>query len=118
MEFFAFDPSVGHPVRLFGGDFVLSPLIGATDTARTVCMHLQPGDAVGEHEATTGQLFCVVVGEGWVSGGDGEPRGIRPFQAAYWVPGERHAAGTDNGMVAVVLEGGFSVAARPVTDPG
>ncbi len=116
MELHSLDPSVGHQVDRFGSDFVLSPLIGATDLARTIMMHVPPGGVVGEHEAATRQLFCIVAGRGWVSGGDGRRRDIRPFQAAHWVPGERHTAGTDHGMVAVVLEGEFSVTANPLPE--
>ena len=116
MELRSFDAAAGHHIDRFESDFVLSPLMGATDSARAVLMHLEPGGTVGTHEATTHQLFCVVAGTGWVSGADGERRGIRPFEAAWWVPGELHAAGTDSGMVAVVVEGGFTVAGRPLPE--
>lgn len=70
---------------------------------------------MGEHEAVVGQLFCVVDGEGWVSGSDRERRSIAAWQAAHWRPGELHAAGTATGLIAFVLEGdAFEVWARPL----
>jgi quercetin dioxygenase-like cupin family protein len=74
-------------------------------------MHLPAGGIVGEHEAMSGQLFCVVSGEGWVSGDDGERRAIKTHEAACWSRGERHAAGTETGLTAIVIEGDFTVAA-------
>ena len=116
MRIVTFGRDAGHQVDRFGSDFVLAPLMGPTDTARTVCLHLTPGGRVGEHEAVGTQLFCVVAGSGWVSGADGLRVPISPFRAAHWTAGERHAAGTDAGMVAVVVEGDFTVAA-PAPDP-
>ncbi len=115
MEILSFSAAVGHPVDRFGSSFVLSPLMGPTDSGRTVCMHLAAGGVVGEHDAVSDQLFCVVEGDGWVSGADGERRSIGRHEAAYWRPGERHAAGTDRGLVAFVIEGTFSVAAAERT---
>ena len=115
MELVSFGPDTGHHVDRFGSDFVLSPVMGVRDTARTIVMHLVPGDQVGEHEAGTVQLFCVVEGSGWVSGADGVRHPIKRHQAAHWTPGELHAAGTDVGLVAVVIEGTFTVEAPRVT---
>jgi hypothetical protein len=110
VRMFAFGPDNGHHIDNFGSDFVLSPLTNPDGAARAACFHLAPGGVVGQHEAVVGQLFCVVAGEGWVSGADGSRRAIAASQAAYWVPGEDHAAGTATGMTVVVLEGdGFDV---------
>jgi hypothetical protein len=113
MRRYSFEATVGLPTREFGSDFVLSPLTDPQGRARAACFHLAAGGGVGEHEASLGQLFCVVSGEGWVSGSDGVRQPIGPFQAAYWEKGERHASGTATGLVAVVLEGDdFEVWAR------
>ena len=85
--------------------------MAASDAARTVFMHLEPGGRVGEHETTVRQLFWVVAGVGWVSGSDGARAAIRPFEAAHWAAGELHAAGTDTGLVAAVIEGTFTIEA-------
>jgi hypothetical protein len=117
---FSFAPAAGRQVDRFGSDFVLSPLTDPRGRARVACFHLAAGGSVGEHEAVTGQLFCVLSGDGWVSGATGARLRIGPLEAAYWEAGETHAAGTETGLVAVVLEGdGFTVAAPevPAADP-
>jgi hypothetical protein len=114
MELVSFAADVGHHVDRFDSDFVLSPVMGPRDSARTVVMHLAAGGAVGEHDAVATQLFCVVEGRGWVSGADGVRRPIEKHQAAQWTVGEVHAAGTDVGLVAIVIEGSFTVPAPRV----
>src|ERR1700728_4376463 len=94
MQIHSFTRSDGKRIDHFGSSFVLTQLTNPEGTARVACFHLGPGDLVGEHEAAGGELFCVVDGEGWVTG-------------------ERHAAGTDSGLVAIVLEGNsFEVTAN------
>ena len=104
MELLPFDRSRGHRVDRFGSDFVLTPL--ARDGAvHVACLHLEPGEHVGEHEAAVAQLFCVVAGAGWVSGSDGRKVDIATDEAARWTAGEVHAAGTEVGLTAIVIEG-------------
>lgn len=100
-----FKRSDGTRIEAFGSSFALAPVTDIQGTARVACFHLGRGDLVGEHRAVSGQLFCVVVGEGWVSGEDGSRISIRAYQAAHWARGERHAAGTETGMTALVIEG-------------
>ena len=113
MRIYSFSTSAGHQAGGFGNDFVLSPLTSPDGTASVACFHLAAGGYVGEHEAVVGQLFCVVEGQGWVSGRDGRQKPIHAQQAAYWEPGEMHAAGSDSGLIAIVVEGNdFEVMAR------
>ena len=92
---------------------MLSPLMKPGGEAGVVLIDLPPEGSIGEHEAVVGQLFCVVEGAGWVSGGDGARTPLRARQAAHWRRGERHAAGTEQGLTAVVLEGeAFEVGGR------
>ena len=117
MQLVSFAANAGHEIERFGSRFVLSPLTNPDGTARATCFHVPAGGLVGEHDAVGGQLFCVVQGVGWVSGADGRRWRIEPFQAAYWQSGERHGAGSDEGMVVVVLEGdGFRPFALDVVD--
>lgn len=105
VEMFSFGRDDGHHVDRSGSSFVLAPLTGSGGGARAACLHLGPGDVVGEHEATAGQLFCVVSGSGWVSGSDRSHAAIAAHQAVFWDRGEMHAAGTETGMTVIVLEG-------------
>ena len=113
VRIFSFARQDGHHVDKFASSFVLSPLTDPGGRARVACFHLGPGEIVGEHEAVVGQLFCVLEGSRWVSGGDGDRVAIIAKRAAYWSTGEKHAAGSDTGMTAIVLEGNdFTVAAN------
>lgn len=64
------------------------------------------GERIGEHEAELPKLFCVVDGSGWVTGtrGESESTVVTPGIAVYWTLGERHEAGTETGMAAVIIQ--------------
>jgi quercetin dioxygenase-like cupin family protein len=56
------------------------------------------------HPAASDQLFVVVQGEGWASGGDGGEQAIAAGTAVFWPAGEEHETRTDIGMTAIVVE--------------
>ncbi len=106
MRLFRFDRDVGRPIDAFGSQgLVMSRIVRHDGGVQVGCMHLGAGGRVGRHDAVVGQLFLVVEGSGWVQGQGAEPMPIRAGQAAFWTAGESHAAGTDAGMTAVVIEG-------------
>lgn len=72
--------------------------------AHVVVIDVEPGGVVGRHPAAVPQLFAVVQGVGWVSGGDGEREPIRAGEAVAWEPGEEHESGSDKGMTVLVVE--------------
>jgi quercetin dioxygenase-like cupin family protein len=72
--------------------------------AHVVVIEIEPGGVVGRHPAAGAQLFAVVDGSGWVSGGDGEPEQIVAGEAVAWEPGEEHESGSDEGMTVLVVE--------------
>ena len=115
MRIHRFDEEVSVPVDRFGSRFRIGPLTGSGTRGQVQIMHIPPGGLIGRHPATSRQLFAVVSGAGWVSGGDGAPRSISPGYAAVWDAGEEHGAGSDGGMVAVCVEGVFEVLALAVT---
>ena len=83
----------------------MSPLVRAREL-HVGCMRLGPGGSVGYHQATTPQLFAVVEGSGWISSGkDRVHEPISSGGAVLWDEGEWHEVGTDNGLVAIVVEG-------------
>lgn len=93
MKLYRFDPSAGSAVDAYGSNFVLPRLAGSDSTSlRAACFHLEPGGVVGRHRATAGQLFCVLAGDGWVAGEDGERRVCRhlPRRQRAGVRGVRH----------------------------
>ncbi|WP_167761169.1 cupin domain-containing protein [Geodermatophilus sp. DF01_2] len=67
-------------------------------------VRLAPGGGIGRHPTRLWQLFLVVSGSGWVSGADGERCPLAAGQGALWSPGEEHASGSDEGLLAVVVQ--------------
>ena len=106
MQRFRFDARGGAVVTAFGSRGVRAHPI-QHDAARAVVtsLWLEPGGHLGEHEAPVDQLFLVMSGDGWVAGADGQALPLRAGEAAYWRGGERHACGSEGGMVVVVVEG-------------
>jgi quercetin dioxygenase-like cupin family protein len=72
--------------------------------AHIVVIEVGAGGVVARHPAAGDQLFAVVAGSGWVSGGDGGREPIRTGEAVLWEPGEEHESGSDDGMTALVVE--------------
>jgi quercetin dioxygenase-like cupin family protein len=85
------------------GAFAL-PLAGGRGEGHVYSIRFAPGGAIGPHEATFGQLFLVVSGSGWVSGGDGVARPLGAGQGAMIDRGEVHAKGSDTGMTAIMVQ--------------
>lgn len=106
MRRYAFDADAGRPITDFSSvGLIITPIMRGAGAIQVVAMWLAPGGAIGRHPASGAQLFLVTQGEGWVEGGDGLRREIHAGQAASWDDGESHAAGSDVGMAALVIEG-------------
>lgn len=106
MRFFRFDADVSRPIEQFGSvNLLMARIVQTTGQVRIGCMHLGPEGTIGYHQALTPQLFLVVAGAGQVRGATPETHAISAGQAAFWEEGEWHAAATDGGMVAIVIEG-------------
>jgi len=106
MKLYRFDATAGRAIDAYGSSFVLAHLARSDGTAlRAACFHLEPGGQVGRHRTVAGQLFCVVAGDGWVAGEDGERMPISAQQAAWWDAGELHDAAARTAMTVIVLEG-------------
>lgn len=106
MRLYRFDADAGRPIADYGSaGLAIAPVARTAGQTQVVAMWLAPGGSVGRHPAVGGQLFLVIQGEGWVEGGDSVRRSIQAGQAAWWDDGESHAAGTEVGMAALVIEG-------------
>jgi hypothetical protein len=99
---------VPHRVDPKTSKVVISPILLSQAGSRFACFHVGKGGFIPRHPAVRPQLFCVVEGSGWVSGGDGRKVPIEANQAAYWDVGEELESGSDGGMKVVVVEGGES----------
>lgn len=82
------------------------PLVRSTQLGRyaVTVLHVAPGGVVGRHPAPLDQLLAVVAGSGWVEGPEGGRQVVRAGQAVVLDAGEEHAAGSDEGLTALVVE--------------
>lgn len=115
MEIYRFDEELSVPVSDFGSRFSLNRLVSSDGGVLVSVLHLPPGGVVGRHPAVSSQLLAVVAGSGWASGADGRRRSLTAGRGASFDAGEQHEAGTDDGMVALCIEGDFAVLATRVT---
>ena len=100
-----FGLSTARPVdRYESAEASFSRVADTSGTGHIGCMHLGSGGVLGHHPAASNQLFCVVAGEGEVSGADGVAVSIRSGQAAFWEAGEPHETTTKIGLTAIIVE--------------
>ena len=108
----------GHePISLYQSHGASAlPLADGRGDGHVYCIRFAPGGAIGPHEANFGQLFLVLAGSGWVSGGDGVARPLGMGQAALIGRGEVHAKGSETGMTALMVQLTELAAARRQKD--
>jgi quercetin dioxygenase-like cupin family protein len=80
------------------------PLGDGRGEGHVYCIRIEPGGAIGWHEAGFGQLFLVVAGSGWVSGPDGVQRPLGAGRGALIARGEVHAKGSETGLTAIMVQ--------------
>ena len=101
------DFTAGHdtPISVYDshGAYAL-PLGEGRGESHAYCIRIDPGGAIGPHEAGFGQLFLVVAGNGWVSGADGARQPIGMGFGAFIARGEVHAKGSDTGLTAIMVQ--------------
>lgn len=94
-------------VDAFGSTGVASAAlarVGEVEGAAIDVLTFAPGGRLGRHPTRLWQLFSLVSGAGWASGSGGVEERLVPGDAVLWEPGEEHGSGTDEGMVAVVIQ--------------
>jgi mannose-6-phosphate isomerase-like protein (cupin superfamily) len=100
-----FGPTTARPVNQYEShQAAFSGVVDTSGPGHVGCMRLGPNGVLGSHPAPSDQLFCVVVGEGEVSGSDGIPTPIQAGQAALWEAGEAHETTTKTGLTAIIFE--------------
>lgn len=102
----------GVPGRLISHSdsqgFTITPVAHGRE-AQVAVARLAPGGIVGSHPAGGTQILVVVEGHAVVTGGGGEREVLEPGYAAIWEPGEVHETRTDQGLLAVVIEGDLTL---------
>ncbi|WP_020016959.1 cupin domain-containing protein [Promicromonospora sukumoe] len=91
-----------------GVDMDFLPQVPEAERTTVNVARIVAGGVLGEHPATSLQIFAVLAGEGVVTsrGADGaaERWEIEPGQAAVWEPGEIHATTATTDLLAVIVE--------------
>ena len=106
MKLYSFNRDTSHVIDQYGSrNAVVTHLANGDNQWFFVCIRLDAGGLLGRHRAVNTQLFCVIEGQGVVSGDDEEFLPIETGQAALWEPGEMHETRTENGLVAIVVAG-------------
>ena len=101
----SFADVVGEAVTLYGSrGVVVAPLALVGSVGHVVALRFAADALLGAHVAPAAQLFVVTDGHGWVMGPDGEHRQVRTGDAVWWDAGDAHAAGSEEGMTALVIE--------------
>jgi quercetin dioxygenase-like cupin family protein len=107
MRKFSFDPAFGTELSDDGRVTVRWVPIVKTANPKLVAvdvMHIGPRGVLGRHPAGRPQLFLVAAGSGWVATGDEEPQSVEAGDGILWEPGEVHESGSDDGMMAVIIQ--------------
>jgi len=81
-----------------------SELAAGDGEAHFYFIRLEPGGGIGRHEAGFGQLFLVLAGSGWASGGDGKRVPISAGQGVWIARGEQHEKGSETGLDALIVQ--------------
>lgn len=122
MRIYRFDEVVSRP--LADGTTQGSILSLASGPGIDSCdiVHLRPGGEFAGPALPQERLLAAVSGSGWVKGESDEHPGhitgrrdLRSFEAALFAPGERQAAGSDEGMTLLVITGTLRLGATAVT---
>src|SRR4051794_10732332 len=106
----------GHPISQFDSHaFTIAPIAkgGAT---HLVAARLEPGGAIGRHPALGRQMLVVLEGQAVVSGDTGDSATLEPGQAALWEPGENHETRTEQGLLALLVEGDLVIEPEAIPD--
>ena len=105
MELITPEPGDAQPVERYrSGGAAVHALAHGTGEAHVYAVHFEPGGEIGVHPAGYAQLFWVVSGAGWVSGGDGARVPLVAGQGALFRRGEEHAKGSETGMTAIMIQ--------------
>ncbi len=105
MQIYCFDQETAKAITGYGCQHTaLKRIADHLQNATLGVIYIAPGGKVGYHQAVGDQLFLVMQGSGWATSVDLQPQPVEAGQAALWRDGEWHEAGSDAGMIAVIIE--------------
>ncbi|EZH64698.1 hypothetical protein DH09_19410 [Bacillaceae bacterium JMAK1] len=105
MQIISIDASVGKETTIEDSTFLLTPIIRNAGHIRMVSIFLEEQQTIPYREAAVDQLFIIVRGNGWVQVEDSEKIQLVPGQAAFFPEGEHHIIGSEEELVAFIIEG-------------
>ncbi|BCB02225.1 cupin domain-containing protein [Bacillus sp. KH172YL63] len=107
MKIYSFHQQTGKSIGQFNSQNVtIHPLLKPDESFQIGYFYLEANSVLGMHPAMCDQLLMVTSGRGWVRVEGEERVMVGPGTAIYWEKGEMHESGSDEGMTAVVAEGG------------
>jgi quercetin dioxygenase-like cupin family protein len=109
MRILDFEAASWHSIASFDSAAFSVAGVGKGDGIHLVTARLEPGGVIGRHPAVGRQLLVVLQGQAVVSGDCGSQAAIGPGQAALWEPGESHETSTNQGLLALLVEGELAI---------
>lgn len=105
MKIFRIESEKGFEIREHGSTNVfLSSVIDVDRSATIHWMRFDPRGSVGGRYLASPQIFLIVEGEGWVKSNNPEPIPVMVGDGVFWDTGEWHEAGSESGMVVILVE--------------
>ena len=84
---------------------LITPLVKLNADALVHRIRFDPHSLIGMHQAVGSQLFIVSEGSGWVRTNDEGKVYVSGGDMVYWMHGEWHESGTEQGMTVIIIEG-------------
>jgi hypothetical protein len=115
MRVVQFSAKDATPIELFESVNVSAVPVGqGSGEVKVYALYFEAGGCVGPHPTGYAQLFLVVQGSGWAAGADGQRVPLLAGQGAYFLRGELHSKGSDDGMLAIMVQASDMQPANPV----
>ena len=105
MQVVRFSADHAAPIELFESVRASAASVGhGSGEVRVSALHFEAGGCIGPHPTGFAQLFLVVQGSGWAAGADGQRVPLRSGEGAWFPRGELHSKGSDEGMLAIMVQ--------------
>lgn len=105
MQTVRFSADHALPIELFHSVGASSVALGhGHGETHVYAIHVEAGGMIGTHPTGFAQLFLVVQGSGWASGHDNIRQPLKAGEGVYFACGEMHAKGSDEGMMAIMIQ--------------
>jgi quercetin dioxygenase-like cupin family protein len=112
MRILDFGAMPGRPVSRFESVAFSVAAIGDSENAHLVAVRLEAGGVIGTHPTVQRQLLAVLQGQAVVSDDTGSEVIIEAGQAVLWEAGENHRTRTNEGLLALVIEGELALSSE------